>query len=117
MDAVAWIEESLDWTRLRNSDGTTPIPPKELPWAGSKSKILQHQQKLRVNSLCVRENGLLSTRLYSENSTQGGLPRVYRLWAEERAAWLRKQTEQDLAMEIPPPATFAPEPLSAVDFA
>ena len=39
----------------------------------------------------------------------------YEALAEQRSAWLRKQTEENLALEIPVPATFTAEPLSAPD--
>jgi len=114
MDAVAWIEDSLDWTCLRNADGTVPIPPRDL----QLEAVLSFDwccRLLELNPAHVRENGLPSTRLWRENVTQGGLPRIYRLWAEERAAWLAKQgSEQNLALEVPLASTFAPEPLVAV---
>jgi hypothetical protein len=114
--AVGWIEDILDWTRLRNSDGTVPIPPKEL----QSEFILSFEyccRCLELDPAHVRENGLPSTRLWRENVTQGGLPRIYRLWAEERGVWLAKQgSEQDVTLEIPVSATCVPEAVGATAF-
>jgi hypothetical protein len=114
VDALRWLESTTDWTRLRRSDGSVPIPPREIQseltftfdWC---ARLLEQTPEM------VREVGLPSSRLYHENPTVGGLAAVYENWASQRSAWLRKQeSESNPAVEVPLPATFAPEPLCAL---
>ena len=115
VDALRSLESTTDWTRLRRSDGSVPIPPREIQselaftfdWCA---------RLLETTPDVVREVGLPTTPLYSENPTVGGLVAVYENWAAQRAAWLRKPTESNLVLDVPLPATYASEPLGATDF-
>ena len=113
VDALAWLESTTDWTRLRRSDGSVPIPPREIQSELAFSfdwccRLLEQPPEV------VREVGLPTSRLYTGNPTLGGVAAIYESWASQRAVWLRKQTEENLVPEVSLPATFAPEPLVAV---
>jgi hypothetical protein len=120
VDALRWIEDRLDWTRLRRSDGTVPIPPRHL----HVDFVLSFDwccRLLELDPAKIRENGLPRSPRYIEHSTQGGLPRIYRMWAEERAASERGNDQLSLAKQesepsftsVPVTSTFAPEALGA----
>jgi len=114
VEALTWILEDLDWTRLRRADGSVPIPPREM-WGELYFSFDWCCRLLEIDPAVVREVGLPTSRLYHENPTVGGLAAVYENWATQRAAWLRKQTEENLTLEVPLPAEAraVPLPLSA----
>ena len=115
VDSLQWLEASTDWTRLRRSDGSTPIPPREI-WDELILTFDWCCRLLELEPAVVREVGLPTSRLWRENCTVGGLAAIYENWAEQRAAWLRKQSEENLALEIALPVICTPEPLSASAF-
>jgi hypothetical protein len=115
VEALTWILDDLDWTRLRRADGSVPIPPREM-WGELYFSFDWCCRLLEIDPAVVREEGLPSSRLYHENPTVGGVSAVYAVWAEQRSAWLRKQSEQNLAPEVPLASTFAPEAVGAAAF-
>ena len=116
VDALRWLESTTDWTRLRRTDGSVPIPPREI----QSELAFTFDWCARLLEQTLRWSGNLGCRLLacnSENPTVGGLAAIYQHWAEQRSAWLAKQeSESNLALKVPLPAPFAPEAVGAPDF-